>query len=123
MEYGNRKLLHSNPAPEPTALTMRSIHEILAETGDEGLLQPARPKAAQTTQSSPRAAGIQAPPSASFVAHRTAVAQKAEPVRDTAKVADAAARENSILTTNTATKTTKPQSFGRRLASKVFGRK
>ena len=113
MEYGKRKVLQSNPAPEPTAFTMRSIHDILAETGDEGLLQPPTPKPVN-------------PPSPGPVVAKKAIepAPEIHAATDVAKAAaDAAARANAVLAANAAAKAAKPQSFGQRLASKVFGRK
>lgn len=51
MEYGRREPLKSAPANEPTAMTMKSIREILAEQGQEGLLNP--PKANDVTERVP----------------------------------------------------------------------
>lgn len=118
MEYGNRKTLQSNPAPEPTAFTMRSIHDILAETGDEGLLQPptpqpakAPPVKAQPVQAPPVAAAsavIKQPPSAQVIAKRMQkVLPEIEPVQEALR---AAVPEKKLLP------------FGKRLASRIFGR-
>ena len=115
MQYGNRKLLKSGPAPEPTAFTMRSIHDILAETGDEGLLQPAEPTSIQSTAT----AALQPPPSARVIA-QCEIAPQAEitPMMDTA----AEETPSVALAADVPDEAAKPQSFRQRLASKVFGR-
>ena len=62
MEYGTRKTLESEPAAEPTAFTMRAIKDILAETGDEGLLMKSSDQpAAQPAQPAANAAPAQHP--------------------------------------------------------------
>ena len=63
-EYLRRGMLQSAPAPETTAFTLKSIRELLAETGDEHLLRRA-PAEAETPAAPPSPApALQQPPRA-----------------------------------------------------------
>jgi hypothetical protein len=114
MEYGRLKMLKSDPVVEPTAVTMRSIKEILEETGGEDLLLESSKPA----------------PAAAPVVQRTArPAPKPRPVVQPGYVP--AASGPTARPDPGAVRSAKPghtdapprPSFGQRLAARLFGTK
>ncbi len=117
MGYRRLDELESDPVQETTAVTMRSIKEILAETGDTGLLMGTSEPAPEPAAEPKPEPAAKAKPAAQAAAPKPApAAQPAAPAAAPRAKAPRPAPEPTV------SEAQRMQSLTERLASRLFGR-